>query len=165
MKTFKQFTVKEFLTDLSQKKPVPGGGSVAALCGAAACGLLSMAGEYSLGKGKSRQVEGRLKKVVVQAKEMRDRFLDLADLDARAYLKVVKARSQTAKKKQDARKEAAAVPRETARLCRQALALTPVMVTNGNPYLLSDVEVAVELLFAAYKSAMINVRVNQQGGS
>jgi formiminotetrahydrofolate cyclodeaminase len=34
-------------------------------------------------------------------------------------------------------------------------------VENGNPYLMSDVEVALELLLAGYHSALVMVKVNQ----
>ena len=92
---------------------------------------------------------------------LRKRFLDLVDLDARAYMKVVKARSGTAQQKRLAKKQAAAVPEEVARLCQKAIELTPALVKDGNPHLLSDVEVAIELLFAAYKSAIITVNSQQ----
>jgi len=37
----------------------------------------------------------------------------------------------------------------------QALDLTPFLVAKGNPYLLSDVEVAVELLEAGFMSSIV----------
>lgn len=161
MKKFKNFTLKEFLDTLSKKTPVPGGGSVAALCAANASALLSMAANYSLGRQKSKRVEARLKKTFEKTEVLRKRFLDLVDLDARAYMKVVKARSGTAQQKRLAKKQAAAVPEEVARLCQKAIELTPALVKDGNPHLLSDVEVAIELLFAAYKSAIITVNSQQ----
>lgn len=161
MKKFKNFTVKEFSDMLSKKTPVPGGGSVAALCAVDAAGLLSMVANYSLGKTSNKRVEAGLKKTLAKSEVLRKRFLDLVDLDAQAYLMVVKARSGTVQQKRAAKKGAAAIPKEVAKLCRQALELAPILVKDGNPYLVSDVEVAIELLFAAYKSAMINVRVNQ----
>jgi len=162
VKTFKNLTLKKFLDELSQKSPVPGGGSVAALCAAQAAGLLCMVANYSLGRCSGRRVEARLTKVLDQSRDLRDRFLALADEDAKAYLNVVDARGKGPRVVRAAKRGAAAVPRQTARLCRKAMDLTDVLVNDGNPYLLSDVEVAVELLFAAYKSAMINVRVNQE---
>jgi len=134
---------------------------VAALTASAAVALLSMVAGYSLGRGQPKRVEERIRRTLKKSEELRKRFLDLVDLDARAYLQVAVARSGSAQKKRAAKRKAAAVPGEVARLCLKAMDLTPLLVTRGNPNLLSDVEVAVELLFAAYKSAMINVRVNQ----
>ncbi len=157
---FKDFTVKHFLNALSEKSPVPGGGAVAALCAASACGLLCMVGAYSLGKGKPHQVEDRLKKALAESQALKDHFLELMDLDAQAYLKVVEARSENSRAKQTAKKRAAAVPLKIALLCRQAIKIAPLFVKEGSPYLLSDVEVAAEMLLAAYRSAMINVHAN-----
>jgi len=162
VKTFKNLTLEKFLDELSQKQPVPGGGSVAAVCAAQASGLLCMVANYSLGRSSRRRVETRLKKILDQSQELRDRFLALADQDAEAYLKVVSARGKTPGVMRAARRKAAAVPRQTAQLCRKGMGLAEVLAKEGNPYLLSDVEVAVELFFAAYKSAMINIRVNQE---
>jgi formiminotetrahydrofolate cyclodeaminase len=39
--------------------------------------------------------------------------------------------------------------------------LAPGLVAKGNRHLVSDVEVAVELMSASYQSAMVNVRINQ----
>ena len=85
----------------------------------------------------------------------------LVDQDAQAYLKVVAAKGKPDAVRKKARKEAARVPAEVARLSYQALGLAPALVAKGSPYLLSDVEVAVELLEATFKSALINIRVNQ----
>ncbi|HSV43194.1 MAG TPA: cyclodeaminase/cyclohydrolase family protein [Candidatus Bathyarchaeia archaeon] len=161
MKKFKNQTIATFLDALSQKTPVPGGGAVAALCAANAAGLLVMAARYSVDRAKTRAIRKRLVAIVHQGEQLRDRFLELMDLDAQAYMKVVKARSKDAVEKRRAKKAAAAVPGEMARLCQKAVDLAPDLVTHGSPYLLSDVEVAIELLYAAYQAAMINVHVNQ----
>lgn len=161
MSDFKNFTLTQFLDVLAEKKPVPGGGAVAALCAGNAAALISMTARYSLGKGKPASVEKKIERILEKSEILRQRFLELVDLDAKAYMKVVDARQGTAQEKRQAKKEATRVPAEIARLCRQALGLTPTLVTEGNQYLLSDVEVAIELLFAAYKSAMINIRINQ----
>ncbi len=92
---------------------------------------------------------------------LRKRFLELVDLDAQAYLEFVKARKADEATKALAKKRACDVPLEVARLCYEALDLAPYLVLEGNKYLVSDVEVALEMLSSAYKSAMFNVRINQ----
>jgi formiminotetrahydrofolate cyclodeaminase len=91
---------------------------------------------------------------------MRHRLLELASLDSEAYLQVCKARTQDVKAQKTASKAARGVPLEICKLCYQGLDLTPFLVMKGNPYLLSDVEVAVELLSAGYNGAMVMVRIN-----
>ena len=156
MKKFKNHTINEYLTVLSKKEPVPGGGSVAALTAANACGLLSMVAEYSKGrKANTKAVEKRIAKIADQAKDLKDQCLDYVDLDAQAYLQVVKARKGTAADKRQAQRECVRVPKQVAKLAYKAVKLAPYLVEKGNPYLISDVAVAVELLLAAHNSALV----------
>ncbi len=70
-------------------------------------------------------------------------------------------RNADEKTREEAKKRACDVPLEIAKLCYEAIDLTPYLVLEGNKFLVSDVEVALELLGAAFKSAMFNVRINQ----
>jgi len=158
---FKKKTLQEYLDQLSRREPVPGGGSVAALTAAMAVGLISMATNYSIGrKANTKAVEKRLGQLLVKSESLRSRFLELTSLDSQAYLKVFAARSLDKKAQKQALKEAKAVSLEICKLCYKALQLTPYLAEKGNPYLLSDVEVALELLMSAFSSARIMVRVN-----
>lgn len=162
MKTWPQHTVQEFLDCLARRDPVPGGGSVAALTGALGAGLLSMAAQYSLNrKGGTPAQNRRLKAVLGKSERLRGRLTACIDRDAQAYLGVVAARKASPARYRTALRQAGRVPFEVAKLCYAALDLAPDLVRDGNPHLLSDVEVAVELLHAAFKSALINVAVNQ----
>lgn len=161
MRKFKNHSVKEYLDELSLKVPVPGGGSAAALAGALGAALISMVANYSLGKNKSKTVDQKIKKLLKESERLRKRLIELVDLDAQAYLGVVKTRKSAPAIRKKALKRASQVPRETARLCYQGVLLAPYLVEKGNKYLLSDVEVALELLRAAYNSAMVNVETNQ----
>jgi len=162
MKRYINSTIKEYSDVLSKKTPVPGGGSAAALTAALAASLISMVANYSKGKSKSKRVEGKINNILKASEVIRKRLLVLVDLDAEAYLKIVKAReSASLKKKKEAKKAARSVPQEICKLCYKAVALTPFLVENGNKYLLSDIEVAIELLLSAYNCAVINVEVNK----
>ena len=158
---FKNKTLQEYLDQLSRREPVPGGGSAAALAGAMAAGLISMVTNYSIGrKVNTKAVEKRLAKILAQSEPIRLRFLELASIDSEAYLKVSAARVLDKKAQKLAAKEAKAVPLEVCKLCYKAVQLTPYLAEWGNPYLLSDVEVALELLMSAFNGARIMVRVN-----
>jgi len=142
------------------RTPTPGGGSAAAYTAALGVALLSMVANYSLGKA-SKDVDRKLRKILKENDKVRRRLLELVDLDAQAYLKVVKTRKAAPAIRQKAFRQARAVPVEVSRLCYQVVRQAPFLVAKGNKYLLSDVEVAVEFLLAAFHAAMINVRVNQ----
>lgn len=158
MKKLKNYTLKEYLNVLSKKEPVPGGGSAAALMGALGVSLLSMAANYSVGKNKSKTVDSRIKNKVKRTQEIRDKLLELIDLDAEAYMKVVKSKNATKKEKIKALKEAKKIPSEIASQCYKAVQLAPYLVEHGSKYLLSDIEIAVEMLLAAFNSAMALLR-------
>ncbi len=161
-KKYQDYTLTQYARALAERQPVPGGGSAAALTALLGVSLIEMVTRYSMGrKGATQRKEQRLKRILEQAKDLHQRLLALVDLDAEAYLDVVAARALSDKEKKKALKAAAAVPAETARWCRKAVDLTPFLVKEGNPYLLSDIEVALELLWAAYRSAMMNVEANQ----
>lgn len=160
MKKYKNHTLQEYLDALSKKTPAPGGGSAAALTAATGTALISMAANYSLGKSSSKQVENRVTALLKQSEQIRRHLLELVDLDAEAYLNVVKARGRSIQIKKRAAKEARDIPRKVCRLCRQAIHLTPYLVENGNSYLVSDVAVAAELLLAAFNAACITVEIN-----
>ncbi|MFP4473503.1 MAG: cyclodeaminase/cyclohydrolase family protein [Candidatus Omnitrophota bacterium] len=161
MRKLKNHTIDEFLTALSRRQPTPGGGCCAALTAASGAGLLAMVARYSLGRSQSRRREERLKKIVADYDDLRKALTALIDEDALAYQQVVKMRGKSAGEKDRARRAAAKVPSRVAQLCRRAMKHAVYLVKNGNPHLLSDVEVGAELLFAAYRSALINVKVNQ----
>ena len=161
MKKFKNFRVQDYLTELSATTPVPGGGSAAALTAALGAALIEMVAGYSLGKGLTARDERKVQTLLKKAGTIRQRLQELVDLDAQAYAQVVKTRKSPVPARRRALREAQKVPMEVAKLCYAAVDLTPVLVEKGNRFLLSDVEVALELLSAAFKAAMINVVINQ----
>ena len=150
----------EYLNAVAARAPVPGGGSVAALAGAMATALISMVAHYSLGKGAPQAVERRIKSISRENEKIRRRFQELIDEDAEAYLRVVQARKKTRKEKRLALQQARRIPQEVCRLCYQAIQFTSYLVEKGNSYLLSDIEVALDMLLASYNSAKINVEIN-----
>lgn len=155
MKKFKNTTLKDYLGILSKKEPVPGGGSAAAYSAALAVGLISMVGAYSKGKGQPKRIEAKIARICEQSKLIREQLLDLVDLDAQAYLNVVKAKNKSKKEKQQANKKAQKIPLEVCRLTLKAVDLIPYLVIHGNKYLISDLSVAGEMLLAAHRSAAV----------
>ena len=160
MKKYKDYTLQDYLDVLSQKTPVPGGGSAAALTAAMGTALVSMVANYSKGRSQSKRIERRISSILKQSEVMRKRLLVLVDLDAQAYLSVVKARGASARIKMRALSAAANVPREVSRLCYKVMQLTPFLVEHGNQHLISDIIVAADMLLAAFNSARVNVEVN-----
>lgn len=160
MKKYKNHTIQEYLDALSKKTPAPGGGSMAALAAAGGAALISMVANYSKGKSKSKAVEHKIKGILKASEKARKRLIELVDLDAKAYMGVVKARRGTKAAQKRAAKEAANIPKEVSRICFDLTQLTPFLVQKGNENLISDVIIAVDLLFAAFNSSRVNVEAN-----
>jgi len=162
VKSYQTQSLKTFLDQLSAHSPVPGGGSAAALTAALGAALISMAAHYALKRNLPRADESLVRRVLKSSERIRGRLQVLVDQDAQAYLQVVETRKASLSRKRAALRQAGRVPLDVARLCYEALDLLPPLVEKGSPYLLSDVAVAGEFLLAAFKAAMINVRVNQE---
>lgn len=131
-----EIPIKDFVDELASRKPVPGGGSVAALSGALAAGLVSMAAEYSSDRAtaeKSRRFGGVL--------------MGLIQKDAEAF------------SGGDLR-EATEAPLQTARYAYEVLKLAEALIERCNRRLVTDVGVAAKMAESAVEGALLNVRVN-----
>jgi formiminotetrahydrofolate cyclodeaminase len=131
-----ELTIEEFLEELAARKPTPGGGSVAAVSGALAAGLVSMAAEFSRNKDFSEE-----------ARTLMNTLADLVDRDAQAFA----ARDL---------KEATRVPLQTAKHSYAVLKLAGALLETCNPRVITDIGVAAKMAEAAVKGAMLNVEVN-----
>jgi formiminotetrahydrofolate cyclodeaminase len=163
-------TLAAFLDELASSSPAPGGGSVAALSGALGTALTSMVCNLTIGKKKYAAVEEEMKKILLQAEEMRRVFTALIDKDTQAFNKVMEAYSlprDTEPQKalrtaaiREATKEATNVPLEVMKHCIDALALAQQVAASGNVNSVSDAGVSAYMLYAAAESAALNVRIN-----
>lgn len=131
-----ELTVREFLEELAARKATPGGGSVAALAGALAAGLLSMAAEFS----GSKDISG-------QAQTLMNTLTDLVDRDAEAFA----ARDLI---------QATRIPLQAAKHSYAVLELAAALLETCNPRVITDIGVAAEMAECGVKGAMLNVKVN-----
>lgn len=159
---FSHYSLARYLDQISVKEPIPGGGSASAYTAALGVALLAMVGNYSIGrKNNSMATDARLAKSLKSLDVIRKRLLVLTTLDSRAYLEIVAARKKDKKIQDKASRAAAKIGKEICQLCFKALNIAPFLVERGNPYLVSDVHVAVELLEAGFKGSMVMIKVNQ----
>lgn len=144
---YRNKSLKKYLDDLSAKKPTPGGGSAAALTAGLGVSLISMVVNFTLGKSKTLKHQSQLKAILEKSEKLRDKFLDLVDLDVMAY-------------KSKNIRDALDIPFMVTRLCLEAIKLCPPLLTKGNINLISDVAVAAVLLESAFASSSFNVEIN-----
>ncbi len=165
--------VQDFVNELASDSPAPGGGSVAALCGALGGALAAMVANLTVGKDKYRESWDAMEKVQRKAPELYKEFLGLLQEDTRAfntYMSALKMPKETEEEKSARRekmqlglKEAAAVPLRTLRACKDLGDLALPVVEKGNPNAITDGGTAGLLALAAGKAAAYNIRINLGG--
>ncbi len=163
-------TVKGFLDTTAGKDPVPGGGSISALCGSIAAALTEMVAGLTIGKKKYAEVEEQMKQLVERVQQIRQQLILDIDRDSEAY-NVVFAAFQMPKETdeekaarsaqiQEATKIAANVPMEVARRVYSLLSDIEEVVSNGNQNAVTDGCVAMMSARNAIIGALFNVRIN-----
>ena len=159
-------SITTFLDELAARAPTPGGGSVAALCGAQAAALLSMVARYT---DEAHVPAGLLE----ETEELRARCFALMGDDAAAFRGVMAAyglprgtdtevgarRAAIQHALAGAAEPPAAVAGAAQRLIELAAVLAPV--ANGN--VITDVAVAADAARAAATMGRLNVEINLAG--
>ena len=85
MTDFLAISVQEFIDQTAAKAPTPGGGSVAALCGALSAALAQMALQYTIGKKASAAHDEELRRSLADLAAAQRRFQELIAEDIAAY--------------------------------------------------------------------------------
>jgi formiminotetrahydrofolate cyclodeaminase len=165
-----ELSLRRFIRELSSGSAMPGGGSVAALCGSMGAALSAMVARLTLGREKFRGVWERMERIEETADDLAERFLLLAQEDTEAYQEVIAALRLAGEGKegkslrdaalQEAMKKATCVPLETLRVSEKLLRMAREAVEHGNPVAVSDAGAAVHLAHAAAEVAAYNVRIN-----
>ena len=165
-----EMSILEFLDELGSDSPAPGGGSVAALSGALAAALGEMVCNLTIGKEKYADVEDEIKNILRDCKKIREELIELIDKDTQAFNEVMKAFKLPKENEeqieirrkaiQDAFKNAALVPFETAKKSFEVLKLVKIVAEKGNKNSITDSGVSALLACSAVKAAIYNVRIN-----
>jgi len=165
--------VDSFTNLLSTDSPAPGGGSVAALCGALSGALSSMVGALTHGKKGYEDAAGEMERAGVEAQALKDAFLADVDRDTEAFNRVMDAmrlpkktdedKAARAEAIEEATKEATLVPLGVLRRAEKAVELAETVVRLGNRNSVSDAAVAALTARTAAEGAYLNVRINLPG--
>jgi len=160
----------EFADELSSDSSAPGGGSVAALCGALSTALSSMVAALTWSKKGLESARPAMKRLGEQAQELKDWFMESVDRDTEAYQAVLAAGRLPRSTEEEssirqlamvsANEGAARVPLEVLEASVRALDLALAAAREGNPLSISDAGVAGVCGLAAAEGAALNVRIN-----
>ena len=162
--------IEGFAEAVASPAPAPGGGAVAAVCGALSAALARMVAGIALEKRAYREVRRELLTICKESETLQDRLLELAEEDSKAYSAVIKALSlpkatQAEKLKrstavQSALRKATEVPLETMKECLKVLDLSKTALEKGSREAFTDAGTAALIAHAALEGAGLNVRVN-----
>lgn len=166
-------SVGAFLDALATSAPTPGGGSVAALSGAMAAGLVSMVCALSIGKKQYAEIEDELRGINDRAEALRRELQSLAEQDIEVFTRLsiayklprtTEADAATRKAAiQQVTRQAAIVPLRTAQAAAALLPLCTALAARVGRLIVSDIGVAALLAQATVKSAIFNVEINLAG--
>ena len=87
----KNMTINEFAKIVASDSPVPGGGSIAALCGALGAALAEMVANLTVTKKKYADSKEEMTDIISKASQLRDKLLNYIEEDSLAYNKVMEA--------------------------------------------------------------------------
>lgn len=158
-------TCLNFTNRLAAREPIPGGGGAAALIGALAAALCSMAGNYSTDKKSAEGHADELRAAIDKAEELRMRLLTLVDADAEAFAPLAAAwklpKDEVGKAAlQQATLDACIAPMDMLQSCAELVPALETIRRYGAKSLQSDVGCAASALAAALECAGMNLLVN-----
>ncbi len=162
----KSMSCAAFTERLASREPTPGGGGAAALIGALAASLGSMAVQLSMGKKKLLPYEADHRRLAAESEALRLRFLSLIDGDAAAFSPLSAAyamdKSDPDRPRvfREATLAACRAPFEMMQCCCDLIALLEELRDKCSALLLSDVGCAAFSARAALERASLNVFVN-----
>ena len=172
-KRFAEQTIESFVQDLNSVKPMPGGGSAAAICGSMAAALAGMSAHMTAGKKKYAAVEGRMQDIITATKILQEEMLDMAQEDADMYSLVLQAyklpnttAEETERRRQaieEASKTAVIASLKVTGACVRIMKLAYTTVTEGNRMMVTDGSASALLARACQQVAAYNVRINLRG--
>jgi formiminotetrahydrofolate cyclodeaminase len=162
-------TIRDFLDQLAERVPAPGGGAASALQAAQGAALLGMVARYTTGE-RYAEHEATIGRIITEVDELRAIALRLAEADVDAFRAVADAYQlpQSSEDEQAARKaaitqalaNAAWPPAQVISVAGMVVDLAEALAVIGNRNVLSDVAAAAESARAAAATARVNVEVN-----
>lgn len=152
MFNFEKLTLEDFITEIGSSKPVPGGGSLAAI-------LLSLSGALAhkvCKVTKNNVFEDKFINSIVSI--INDGNL-LSNQDAQAYNQFILA-LRSKEDVEEALIKATKIPLEVSKHGLELLELTLLVIEKGNPNAITDALIASRLALLAVQGGILNMVVN-----
>jgi methenyltetrahydrofolate cyclohydrolase len=164
--------IGDYLDQLADRVPAPGGGAAAALHAAVGAALLGMVARYSTGEQFAAHQE-TIARIITESDELRSIALRLAEADADAFAAVSEAYKMPKATEADSAARSAALaqalvgaawpPAQVIGVAGMVVDLAEALAAIGNRYVASDVAAAAEAARAAAATARVNMEINLAG--
>jgi formiminotetrahydrofolate cyclodeaminase len=164
--------IGDFLDQLAERVPAPGGGAASALQAAQGAALLGMVARYTTGE-KYAEHAVTISRIITEVDELRTIALRLAEADTEAFGTVADAYRlpKSTEEEQAARSAAIAQalanaawpPAQVINVAAMVVDLAEALAVIGNRNVLGDVAAAAESARSAVATARVNVEVNLAG--
>lgn len=168
-------SIEEFIKELSSRAPVPGGGGASALAGALGNSLGQMVANLTIGKKRYAQVEEEVLNLLSRMEEIQERFLRLADEDAKVFAPLAASYSLPSGTEEEKAYKAqvmevnllaaSKVPMEMMKEALHMLDMLEFLGEQGSRLAISDVGVGVQFIRTALSGAVMNVYINTKSMS
>ncbi len=149
-----------FLNELKEKKPIPGGGSVAALSGALACGLLAMVCAFSQKKEVPKKALKAVEKRAIHRLNKLENLIEEDIKSYKAFSSIIKNKKKDKKRIKKAFLKTLTPPLNTLRLMPLLMKDAKELARLSKHNIISDVAVAASLILACFEGASFNVKIN-----
>lgn len=166
-------SLRDFVDELSNESPAPGGGSVSALAASMAAGLAAMVAVLSHTKKGLEAKQPEFDRIAVRGQELKDKLLAAVDADTDAFdallaaMRMPKATPEEEALRNtamaDATVGAAEVPLGVLEACPELIELNREIAKIGLQASLSDAGVGAQMARAAAAGAYQNVCINLAG--
>lgn len=166
----KNLSIKEFAEITASKSAVPGGGSIAALCGGLGAALVEMVSNLTISNKKYSDVEEKMISIRNKAQILRNDLLDYIEKDSDAYAQVMNAyklpnindeeKRTRSVEIQNGLKNAVLVPLEIAIKAYKVIELSSEAVKLGNRNAVTDGMVSAMMARTAAIAAVLNAKIN-----
>lgn len=177
MKELIEFTLREYIEKAKDTSSVPGGGSIAGLCGALSGSLITMV--YNLSKNReefqnyskeeTEEIEGYISETLLKIAELEK----LVDEDTRAFNSVLEAMKLPKSNEEEInirKKEmekgylkAISVPEKCINLSLELLEINKKLLPYANIHAISDMGMSSLLAYAAIEGSIFNILINLKG--
>ena len=155
-------SLKQWCEDLSERKPIPGGGAGAAVAAALASAIAQMAAIYTTGKRWEPEKEHALG-CIDALHSAREELYELSEDDQKAYADLQRSWKEKLpdEEKNKIEERAMQIPWRIVEICHEAIKAVHDFIPYCNPILISDAKAGVHILAGAMRAAWQTVLINK----